>query len=113
MIYYQNHQGKSVVEANVVEAKMHKFLIHKKGDHVGVATSDIEEGEEVVGVYMDDDSTVEVASRGEIPLGHKIAIEECEPGGAVTEYGVQIGEAPEGLSVGDYVHTHNLKSARW
>jgi len=96
-----------------MEVKMHKFLVHKKGDHVGVATSDIEEGEEVAGVYMDDDSTVEVASKGEIPLGHKIAVEECEPGGAVIEYGVQIGEAPEGLSVGDYVHTHNLKSARW
>jgi (2R)-sulfolactate sulfo-lyase subunit alpha len=96
-----------------MEAKMHKFLVHKKGDHVGVATSDIEAGEEVVGVYMDDDSTVGVVSGGEIPLGHKIAVGECEPGGAVIEYGVQIGEAPEGLSVGDYVHTHNLKSARW
>jgi (2R)-sulfolactate sulfo-lyase subunit alpha len=96
-----------------VEVEMHKFLIHKRDDHVGVATSDIEAGEEVVGVYMDDDSTIEVASRGEIPLGHKIAVAECEPGGAVIEYGVQIGEAPEGLSVGDYVHTHNLKSARW
>jgi (2R)-sulfolactate sulfo-lyase subunit alpha len=48
-----------------------------------------------------------------VPLGHKIAVEACEPGGAVIEYGVQIGKAPEGLEVGDYVHTHNLKSARW
>lgn len=92
---------------------MHKFLIHKKGDHVGVATSDIEEGETVTGVYMDDDSTVEVVSKGDVPLGHKIAVEECESGGAVIEYGIQIGKAPDGLTVGDYVHTHNLKSARW
>lgn len=92
---------------------MHKFLIHKKGDHVGVATSDIEEGETVTGVYMDDDSTVEVVSKGDVSLGHKIAVEECEPGGAVIEYGIQIGKAPDGLTVGDYVHTHNLKSARW
>lgn len=48
-----------------------------------------------------------------MPLGHKIAVETCEPGAAVIEYGVQIGKAPEGLEVGDYVHTHNLKSARW
>lgn len=92
---------------------MHKFLIHKRGDHVGVATSDIEEGETVVGVYMDDDSTVEVVSKGDVPLGHKIAVEECDGGGAVIEYGIQIGKAPDGLTVGDYVHTHNLKSARW
>jgi (2R)-sulfolactate sulfo-lyase subunit alpha len=87
-------------------------LIHKKGDHVGVATSDIEAGESVVGIYMDDDSTVEVDARGKVPLGHKIAVQTCEPGGAVIEYGVQIGKAPEGLEVGDYVHTNNLKSAR-
>ena len=43
-----------------MEARVHKFLIHKMGDHVGVATSDIGVGESVVGVYMDDDSMVEV-----------------------------------------------------
>jgi (2R)-sulfolactate sulfo-lyase subunit alpha len=96
-----------------LEARVHKFLIHKRGDHVGVATSDIEVGESVVGVYMDDDSTVEVEARGDVPLGHKIAVEACELGGAVIEYGVQIGKSPQGFEVGDYVHTHNLKSARW
>lgn len=92
---------------------MHKFLIHKHGDHVGVATSDIEQGEKVIGVYMDDDSTVEVDAKGSVPLGHKIAVREAGSGEAVIEYGVQIGKASDGLSVGDYVHTHNLKSARW
>lgn len=92
---------------------MHKFLIHKRGDHVGVATSDIADGEDVVGVYMDDDSMVEVSAKGSVPLGHKIAVEELTPGGAVIEYGIQIGKAPDGLAIGDYVHTHNLKSARW
>ncbi|CAN5911640.1 UxaA family hydrolase [soil metagenome] len=92
---------------------MHKFLIHKKGDHVGVATADIEEGETVIGVYMDDDSTVEVVSKGDIPLGHKIAVDEIHSGGGVIEYGIKIGDAKADLTVGDYVHTHNIKSARW
>lgn len=92
---------------------MHKFLIHKRGDHVGVATSRISVGEETVGFYMDDDSKVEVVSRGAVPLGHKIAVEPCEAGSEVIEYGIRIGLAPEGLRVGDYVHTHNLESARW
>ena len=92
---------------------MHKFLIHKEGDHVGVATSDIESGEKVIGVYMDDDSTVEVEARDDVPLGHKIAVLGCEAGGDVAEYGVRIGVAPDGFERGDYVHTHNLKSARW
>jgi (2R)-sulfolactate sulfo-lyase subunit alpha len=91
----------------------HKFLIHRRGDHVGVATSDIEAGEPVVGVFMDDDTTIEVDARGAIPLGHKIAIEALDPGAEVLEYGIRIGRAPEGLAIGDYVHTHNIKSARW
>jgi len=94
-------------------AGLHKFLIHRRGDHVGVATSDIARGERVVGVHMDDGSAVEVVAREEVPLGHKIAVERCEPGGEVIEYGVRIGLAPEGFEAGDYVHTHNLKSARW
>jgi hypothetical protein len=35
--------------------------------------SDIEVGKSVVGVYIDDDSTVKVEARGDVPLGHKIA----------------------------------------
>jgi (2R)-sulfolactate sulfo-lyase subunit alpha len=92
---------------------VHKFLIHRRGDHVGVATSDIGMGESVVGVYMDDDSEVEVEARGDVPLGHKISVEGIEVGGDVIEYGVRIGKATEGIEAGDYVHTHNLKSARW
>lgn len=92
---------------------MHKFLIHKKGDHVGVATSDIDSGESIVGVYMDDDSSVEVEARSAVPLGHKIAVEPCAPDADVIEYGIRIGKASKELTKGDYVHTHNLKSARW
>jgi len=92
---------------------MHKFLIHTRGDHVGVATSDIDSGESVVGVYMDDDSSVEVEAKTALPLGHKIAVEALESGADVIEYGISIGKATMNLSKGDYVHTHNLKSARW
>jgi (2R)-sulfolactate sulfo-lyase subunit alpha len=92
---------------------MHKFLIHKRGDHVGVATSDIEAGEKVTGVFMDDDSTIEVTANGAIPLGHKISIAELAPNGHVMEYGLPIGYAPMGFKVGDYVHTHNIRTLRW
>ncbi len=92
---------------------MHKFLVHMQGDHVGVATADIEPGEHVVGVVLADESRIEVEARAAVPLGHKLAIRACEPGSTVLEYGTPIGIAPDGLGEGDYVHTHNLKSARW
>jgi (2R)-sulfolactate sulfo-lyase subunit alpha len=91
----------------------HRFLIHKRGDHVGVATQQIDAGATVIGVFMDDDSEIEVAAHAAVPLGHKIAIAGVEAGGDVLEYGIRIGRAPDGLQVGEYVHTHNLKSARW
>ena len=92
---------------------MHKFLIHKQGDHVGVATSPIAAGESVVGVYMDDDSTIEVKAAGAIPLGHKIAVADVARGGHVTEYGLPIGYTPDGIAAGDHVHVHNIRTLRW
>lgn len=92
---------------------MHKFLIHNSGDDVGVATEDIQRGEQVTGVYMDTEETVTVEARGDIPLGHKIAVNDLPKGGEVTEYRVRIGLAREAIEAGDYVHVHNIRSARW
>ena len=92
---------------------MHKFLIHKRGDHVGVAVVDIAGGEHVRGIFMDDDSTIDVEAREPVPLGHKIAIAELGPDTEVLEYGIPIGKTTAQLEPGTYVHTHNLRSARW
>jgi (2R)-sulfolactate sulfo-lyase subunit alpha len=91
----------------------HKFLIHKRGDHVGVAVADIGRGEHVQGVFMDDDSTIEIHANDAVPLGHKIAIQNVISDASVIEYGIPIGTTVQGFSIGAYVHTHNLKSARW
>jgi (2R)-sulfolactate sulfo-lyase subunit alpha len=91
----------------------HKLLVHRRGDHVGVATEPIAAGERVVGIYLDDDSTTEVLARADVPLGHKIAVDALPHDARVLKYGVAIGIAPDGLREGDYVHVHNLKSARW
>ncbi|SFD35831.1 (2R)-sulfolactate sulfo-lyase subunit alpha [Bacillus sp. OV194] len=91
----------------------HKFLIHHQGDHVGVATQDIAEGETVTGIYMDDNSEVQVIVKGNVPLGHKIALVDLQTGEPVLKYGIQIGLTTCEWKVGDYVHTHNIKTARW
>lgn len=91
----------------------HKFLIHKHGDAIGVAVAEIRSGEEVEGVFMDDDGRVRIEARDAVPFGHKIAISDLEAGEHVIEYGIAIGVAPSGLAAGEYVHTHNLRSARW
>lgn len=46
----------------------------------------------------------------EIPVGHKIALEDITKGEEVVKYGYKIGKAVENIKKGDWVHTHNLKT---
>ena len=91
----------------------HSFLVHNPGDDVGVAVVDIRGGDAVVGVYLDDGRTVEVTARDDVPLGHKLALKDVGEGEQVLKYGSRIGVARSRIGVGDYVHTHNVRSARW
>ncbi len=91
----------------------HSFLIHDDADDVGVAVTDLESSQDVTGVYMNSGKTVGLKSRDAIPLGHKIALRDLAEGADVVKYGVRIGRTSMTVQEGDYVHTHNLKSARW
>jgi (2R)-sulfolactate sulfo-lyase subunit alpha len=62
---------------------------------------------------MDTDANHSVTSRGEIPLGHKIALVDLAADVPVIEYGAQIGVTRTPIQAGDHVHTHNIKTARW
>ncbi|WP_052737894.1 UxaA family hydrolase [Bacillus sp. SA1-12] len=91
----------------------HKFLVHHVGDSVGVAIEDINAEEEIQGVYLEDDSIITTVSKDFIPLGHKIALVDISKDDFVIEYKEKIGIATKQIEQGNYVHTHNLKTARW
>ncbi|MDA8226524.1 MAG: UxaA family hydrolase [Desulfitobacterium hafniense] len=90
-----------------------KFLVHEADDCVGVAVKDIKAGEHVLGIILDPDREITVHSNHNIPLGHKIALRAVKAGEFVIKYGENIGKATQDINVGDYVHTHNLKTVRW
>ena len=92
---------------------MHKALAHKRGDDVAVAVTALSAGEEVVVVYVDDDGELTVHAQADVPYGHKVALQALAAGAPVTEYSTQIGVARTSIEPGDYVHTHNVKTARW
>jgi (2R)-sulfolactate sulfo-lyase subunit alpha len=92
---------------------VHQFLIHRTDDHVGVKVVDIGRGQPVASVVMDTDQRIEVVSLSDVPLGHKIARAVLDAGVPVMEYGTQIGLALVPVQVGEHVHTHNIKTARW
>ena len=92
---------------------MIQFLVHEKADSVGVATVDIKAGETVKGIYMDSQNPLEIDSLQDIPLGHKIALQDHANGGAIIKYGEDIGKVVQDIKKGEHVHIHNLKTRRW
>ncbi len=92
---------------------MIQFLVHEKSDTVGVATVDIKKGEGAEGLYMDDQSKISVKALADIPLGHKIALQDHSADGMVLKYGHDIGRVVADIKKGDHVHIHNLKTKRW
>lgn len=88
------------------------FLVHREGDSVGVAVHPLDPGP-AHGNYLTGEETITVDVAHDVPLGHKIALKGITSGAEVIEYGVTIGVALADIATGDYVHVHNLRSARW
>ena len=91
----------------------HGFLIHGEEDHVGVAVRDLKVGEKVSGVYQKSLKEMHVLIREAIPLGHKVALTDLDPGDQVLKYNEVIGSVTQPIRAGDHVHVHNIRSVRW
>lgn len=88
------------------------ILAHRVGDSVAVAVRPLRPGL-VEGGHLHASGALQVTVSSDVPLGHKIALVNLKKGEPVIEYGVQIGLASAPILAGDYVHVHNLRSARW
>jgi (2R)-sulfolactate sulfo-lyase subunit alpha len=88
------------------------FLVHQRGDHVGVAVQDVEPGRVTVG-YLDGDGAIQLHTIERIPLGHKVSLIDLPEGADVIEYGVRIGLTRASIKRGALVHVHNIRSAKW
>lgn len=92
---------------------MIQFLIHEKADTVGVATVDIAAGGKAQGLFMESREKIEIDALQDIPLGHKIALNDHNVDEAVLKYGHDIGRVVADIKKGEHVHIHNLKTRRW
>ena len=77
---------------------MADFIRIHPGDNVAVALKTIPAGTEFLGV----------TANGEIPQGHKMALQNIASGDQVMKYGFSIGHATAAITAGDWVHTHNM-----
>ncbi len=57
-----------------------------------------------------DNVAITLDGEGNIPAGHKIALQDISQGGYVIKYGEIIGRAKKDIAKGEWVHTHNVES---
>jgi len=95
-------------------AEMPHLLVHSPKDNVGVVVVEgLETGTETLGVITENDTTLALEAKQDIPIGHKIALTDLKEGDTVIKYGEDIGRMVAPASKGEHVHIHNLKTKRW
>jgi len=79
-------------------------------DNVATALDTLAKGENIELVFSGNKRTVEL--KADIPFGHKFSLADMEPNSPVVKYGEVIGLSTAPIKTGDYVHIHNIASAR-
>jgi (2R)-sulfolactate sulfo-lyase subunit alpha len=90
------------------------FVVHEEGDGVGVVVVEgVKSGQELSGWIMEDDKDIKVTAKNDIPIGHKVALQDYREGDTVIKYGVDIGKVVQPIRKGEHLHVHNVKTKRW
>ena len=90
------------------------LLVHEHKDSVGVVVvENLKAGTEMLAVVTADNSSFSLASRADIPIGHKVALKDIAKGDTMWKYGQDIGKAVADIAKGAHVHVHNVKTKRW
>ena len=90
------------------------LIIHDEKDNVAVVVIETtKKGQDCNAWIMENDKTVKISSIAEIPLGHKIALQDLNEGDTILKYGHDIGKVVKSVKKGDHVHVHNVKTKKW
>ena len=90
------------------------LLVHDKRDNVGVVViENLTAGTEMLCVVTEDNSDFKLVANADIPIGHKVALQDLSEGDTIIKYGEDIGKMVGPAEKGGHVHTHNLKTKRW
>ncbi|MFJ5768583.1 UxaA family hydrolase [Psychrobacillus sp. NPDC093180] len=73
-------------------------------DNVWIALRDFEKGECI------EKEQVKITLQENVRRGHKIAVSPIKKGENILKYGFPIGHATEDIAIGEFVHSHNVKT---
>ena len=91
-----------------------QFLVHSPEDNVGVVVvEDLKAGTKMLGVITENDTTIHVTAKHDIPIGHKVALKDLKEGDTVIKYGEDVGRMTGSAKQGEHVHVHNHRTKRW
>jgi (2R)-sulfolactate sulfo-lyase subunit alpha len=89
-------------------------VLHDPDDSVAVVViENLKAGTTLTGLILDEDRTIELECRQDIPIGHKVALKDLAVGDTVIKYGVDIGKVVQPIRKGEHAHVHNIKTKRW
>jgi (2R)-sulfolactate sulfo-lyase subunit alpha len=89
------------------------FLVHGRGDNVAVAVAEVRAGEGGQCLNMETEQTFKLGAKMDIPLGHKIALQDLREGDTIVKYDHDIGRVVAPIKQGEHVHVHNVKTKCW
>ena len=85
-------------------------LVLNRSDTVATAVKPLNSGENInIAV---ENAEISITLRDPIPLGHKFALKDIEPGERIIKYGETIGLAMTAIHKGEHVHIHNVEGLR-
>jgi len=91
-----------------------QLLVHDREDNVGVVVIEgLTGGTDMLCVVTEDNSDFNMTVNEDVPIGHKVALQDFEVGDTIMKYGEDIGKVVAPIKKGGHVHVHNVKTKRW
>jgi len=87
-----------------------KAVILSPQDNVATALADLQAGDNLELKTGEKDLAIKLTKP--VPFGHKFSLTNIASGSPIIKYGEVMGAATADIQPGDYVHVHNVVSAR-
>jgi (2R)-sulfolactate sulfo-lyase subunit alpha len=83
-------------------------IVHSPKDNVGVVVvENLKAGAEMLGVVTESDAPFKITAKHDIPIGHKVALQDLKSGDTPIKYGEDIGRMISAAKMGEHVHIYN------